>query len=99
MKKETPKKRREEMARVFPQAIIDQANANLTNKGLDRADVKDVLVVMAGHFNEEVEEIRGSLTQFKKIGSKINAALWAVAISIFGSMVVALIIAMLALKK
>ena len=79
------------MPEVFSNALTADAKKNLEKKGLDGADVKDILVVMGSHFNDEMDGIRNSLRQFRTIGSRVNYALWAIAFSIIGSLIAALI--------
>jgi hypothetical protein len=55
------KQGRDTMTRVFGSEICEQARKNVSKKGLNGANVKDVLVVMACHFNDEVDDVRTSL--------------------------------------
>ena len=80
------------MPRVFSKDIISEAQKNLETKGLNKSDVKDILVVMSGHFNDEVEDIKESLYQFRTVGTRINTALWAIDFSLIGSLIAALIV-------
>ena len=53
--------RRESMTTIFDIEVIKQAQKNLADKGTGKASVKDVLIVMSGHFNDEMDALRSDI--------------------------------------
>lgn len=60
---------------LFAKKIVDQAEAKLQKQGLDKIDLKQLMVIIASHFNNELESISNEMRGIKKVG-------WGIVISI-----------------
>jgi len=65
---------------LFAKNIINEAKAKFQREGLPKIDVKELIIITASHFNDELksinDELKSELKSIKKAG-------WSIAIAIF----------------
>ena len=99
--------------KLFSESVVEEIRLKIQNKGLEGVDTKELLVLIADHFNDSVGNMQnivndgvGSIQKIvndgidniQEIGRRTIGALWAIFAGIIASLIAGLIIALLTLK-
>jgi len=88
--------------KLFDDAVVEEVRKKIQSEGLKGVDTKELLVLIADYFNDEVSSIQKMLTdstsKIQKMVHGALGALWAIFGSIIASLIAGLVIALLTLK-
>jgi len=99
--------------KLFDDAVVEEVRKKIQSEGLKGVDTKELLVLIADYFNDEVSSIQKMLTDstssiqkmltdstsnIQKMVHGALGALWAIFGSIIASLIAGLVIALLTLK-
>lgn len=76
---------------LFSRKIVDGIRAKLQKENLDKISVKELIVIVAAYFNDQMGIVGEQMKSIEIIGEQMKAikkAGWALAISIFAGIVV-----------
>jgi len=85
--------------KLFEDAVVEEVRKKIQSEGLKGIDTKELLVLIAGYFNDEVSNIQKTVHDevsniqetIRKIGYGALWALWAIVASLIAGFIIALL--------
>ena len=86
--------------KLFEDAVVEEVRKKIQSEGLKGVDTKELLVLIAGYFNGEANNIQKTVHDevsniqetIRKIGYGALWALWAIVASLIAGFIIALLI-------
>lgn len=95
------------MARVFSEELINRLREKLDREGFEKISTKELLVIIAAHFNDEISLIGNKVSgdvsglrndlddRIERLLRGLRRAVWAIVFSFVGSLAAAIVLRIL----